>query len=87
MDEEIIDLGKEIRDAQRDTTNYLIQELRTIIPKALWDKTAEELSADQCYSLWQYCFECVREMKDSWETENGSNLVWVPGHYEEIKNG
>lgn len=82
MEEIPIDLSKELNDAQRDITNYLIQELRTIIPKALWDKIAEELSADQCYSFWQYCLECIREMKDAWEEVNGENLVWVPGHFE-----
>lgn len=87
MEEIPVNLDKELNDAQRDATNYLIKELRTIIPVALWDKTAEELSADQCYSLWQYCLECIREMKDAWEAENGENLVWVPGHYEEVKDG
>lgn len=87
MKEIPIDLDKELNNAQRDATNYLIKDLREIIPKALWDKTAEKLSADQCYSFWQYCLEGIRKMKDAWEEANGENLVWVPGHYEEVKDG
>lgn len=59
-----------------------IEELKTMIPKALYDNISEKLVADQCYSIWQYCLECVQEMADAWEELNGENLVWVPGHYE-----
>lgn len=86
MEEIPTDFDQELNCAQRDIQNYLIKDLREIIPEALWDKTAEKLSADQCYSCWQYCLECLREMKDAWEAENGENLVWVPGHYEEVKD-
>ena len=59
-----------------------IEELKTKIPEALYDNISEKLAADQCYSIWQYCLECVQEMADAWEELNGENLVWVPGHYE-----
>lgn len=59
-----------------------IEELKAKIPEALYDNISEKLAADQCYSIWQYCLECVQEMADAWEEVNGENLVWVPGHYE-----
>lgn len=59
-----------------------IEELKKKIPEALYGKVSEKLAADQCYSTWQYCLECVQEMADLWEEENGENLIWVPGHYE-----
>lgn len=59
-----------------------IEELKAKIPEALYDNISEKLAADQCYSIWQYCLECVQEMADAWEELNGENLVWVPGHYE-----
>lgn len=59
-----------------------IEELKTKIPEALYDNISEKLAADQCYSIWQYCLDCVQEMADAWEELNGENLVWVPGHYE-----
>lgn len=59
-----------------------IEELKAKIPKALYDNISEKLAADRCYSIWQYCLDCVQEMADAWEELNGENLVWVPGHYE-----
>ena len=59
-----------------------IEELKAKIPKALYDNISEKLAADKCYSILQYCLDCVREMADAWEELNGENLVWVPGHYE-----
>ena len=38
-----------------------IEELKAKIPKALYEK----LAADQCYSIWQYCLDCVQEMADT----------------------
>ena len=59
-----------------------IEELKAKIPEALYDNISEKLAEDQCYSIWQYCLDCVQEMADAWEEVNGENLVWVPGHYE-----
>lgn len=59
-----------------------IQEIKDCIPEALWDKISEDLTRDQCLSLWVCCIECITEMADAWEEINGRNLVWIPGHYE-----
>ena len=67
---------------ERNTRNECINEIRSRIPEALWDKTSEDLVRDQCLSLWTCCIECIKEMADAWEEQNGENLVWVPGHYE-----
>ena len=42
-----------------------IEELKAKIPKALYDNISEKLAADQCYSIWQYCLDCVQEMADT----------------------
>ena len=55
-----------------------IEELKTMIPKALYDKADDTVQGDQ----WTVCLECVQEMANAWEILNGENLVWVPGHYE-----
>lgn len=55
-----------------------IEELKTMIPKALYDKADDTVQGDQ----WTACLECVQEMANAWEILNGENLVWVPGHYE-----
>ena len=55
-----------------------IEELKTMIPKALDDKADATVQGDQ----WTACLECVQEMANAWEILNGKNLVWVPGHYE-----
>ena len=55
-----------------------IEELKTMIPKALYDKADDTAQGDQ----WTVCLECVQEMANAWEILNGENLVWVPGHYE-----
>ena len=55
-----------------------IEELKTMIPKALYDKADDTVQEDQ----WTACLECVQEMANAWEILNGENLVWVPGHYE-----
>lgn len=55
-----------------------IEELKTMIPKALYDKASDTVHGDQ----WTACLECVQEMANAWEEVNGENLVWVPGHYE-----
>ena len=55
-----------------------IEELKTMIPKALYDKADDMVQGDQ----WTACLECVQEMANAWEILNGENLVWVPGHYE-----
>ena len=57
-------------------------EIRSHMPEALWDKISEDLVREQCLSLWTCCIECIKEMADAWEEQNGENLVWVPGHYE-----
>lgn len=67
---------------ERTTRNDCITEIRSYIPEALWDRVSEELVRDQCLSLWICCMQCLQEMKESWEEQNGENLVWVPGHYE-----
>lgn len=67
---------------ERNTRNECINEIRPRIPEALWDKISEDLIRDQCLSLWACCIECIKEMADAWEEQNGENLVWVPGHYE-----
>lgn len=59
-----------------------VEEVKEKIPEALFDNVSERLRNDQCYSIWQYCLECVQEMADAWEELNGENLAWVPGHYE-----
>ena len=55
-----------------------IEELKTMIPKALYDKADDTVQGDQ----WTVCLECVQEMANAWEILNGENLVWVPGHWE-----
>lgn len=55
-----------------------IEELKTMIPKALYGKADDTVRGDQ----WTTCLECVQEMANAWEILNGENLVWVPGHYE-----
>lgn len=67
---------------EQNTLNGCVKEIRPRIPKALWDKISEDLVRDQCLSLWTCCIECIEEMADAWEEQNGKNLVWVPGHYE-----
>lgn len=67
---------------ERNTRNECINEIHSHIPEALWDKISEDLVRDQCLSLWTCCIECIKEMADAWEEQNGENLVWVPGHYE-----
>ena len=61
-----------------NTDGEYIEELKTMIPKALYDKADDTVQGDQ----WTACLECVQEMGNAWEELNGKNLVWVPGHYE-----
>lgn len=61
----------------------LIEELKAMIPKALYDKADDTVQGDR----WIACLECIHEMADAWEELNGENLVWVPGHYETKDSG
>lgn len=61
-----------------NTDGEYIEELKTMIPKALYNKAVDTVHGDR----WTACLECVQEMANAWEELNGENLVWVPGHYE-----
>lgn len=37
---------------ERNIRNECINEIRSHIPEALWDKISEDLVRDQCLSLW-----------------------------------
>lgn len=82
MEEIPIDLYTKVLDSQYE----IVDKIQACIPAPLWDNKREWLLDETNYTKLNCCLECVREMKDSWEAENGSNLVWVPGHYEEVKD-
>lgn len=65
--------------------NENVKEVTKKIPVALYDSVADRLRRDNCYSIWQICLECIEEMADAWEEVNGSDLVYVPAHFEKRK--